>query len=606
MEDCINYILMLCFFLVPMDVCTNHFHLFITLKEFFFATFVSISLGIFLGTMILYTRLTLRKSRLSLAIAIYYFYNLLSYLAFPYTDQAAFISFTYLILLAFIVSSVTHLQARNNIIYTLTAVAAMTSLYGSFQFFGKDFSWSFPDYFAPVQIGELEGHRIFTTFGHPNIVGGFSVFMIPLLLTFLLENLYAKKYVRSCYIGLTFLLSIFALFLSRTRGSWIASGCSLGILCIVLLKKQGLILVKRSLLVFGGILVVLTFTIWAAFPFLKTHTSIVDTTSWKIRWQYYAETLAMIKEHPFFGRGFGTFNVYYPVYHNKRIGWQIGEPELEYRIEHPHNEHLEILHDGGLIGYGLFLWIIAEAGYRFFKQKTLIAAGLGMSLCGLLCDGILSQNLRFIVISSLFWLLIGFANIPDTHEKQTPSRVIQRINFPQMLGIVSIIIFVGLSVFMAYHRMQADFYVKGGMSHYVSNNFPDAISWFQEAISRNSHNKRAWYYLANSYRSVGDNERALQTYARVLELDPNFLQANYYLGVLYSQKQDVPHARYYFEKQIAAHNMHWKAYYNLAMLCLYQNDREQAWHFYQEVKKIHLIKAIDTKILMQMNQLFAQ
>jgi len=135
----INYILMLCFFLVPTFVWINHFHPFIAIKEFFFATSVAVSLGLFLGAMIFSNRILVRKSRLSLAIAIYYFYNLLSFILFPYTNQTDFLSFTYLILFAFIVSSVTHLRARNNIIYILIAVSMITSLYGCFQFFGKNF-----------------------------------------------------------------------------------------------------------------------------------------------------------------------------------------------------------------------------------------------------------------------------------------------------------------------------------------------------------------------------------------------------------------------------------------------------------------------------------
>jgi len=39
-----------------------------------------------------------------------------------------------------------------------------------------------------VQIGAVKGMRIFTTFGHPNLVGGFSVFMFPVLYTLIFSG----------------------------------------------------------------------------------------------------------------------------------------------------------------------------------------------------------------------------------------------------------------------------------------------------------------------------------------------------------------------------------------------------------------------------------
>lgn len=65
-----------------------------------------------------------------------------------------------------------------------------------------------------------------------------------------------------------------------------------------------------------------------------------------------------------------------------------------YRVEHPHNEHLEILHDGGIIGYGLFVWMMIEVLLLLLRRKTLIATGVAVSLFGLLLDGLFSQNLR--------------------------------------------------------------------------------------------------------------------------------------------------------------------------------------------------------------------
>ena len=601
----INYILMLCFLLVPTTIWINHFHPFIAMKEFLFVVSVFVSSGLFLGSMIFAKRVAIRKSRLSFAVGIYYGYNVFSFMVFPYTDQAYFFSFTCLILLFFIVSTVTDLHARNRIIQTLIVVAIITSVYGVFQFFNKDL-YGFSYYFGTLEFSVFKGARIFATFGHPNLLGGFFVFMLPLIGACFAANLRARKYYPAYYFGAVFLLAILTLFLSRTRGSWIAAGCALGGLGIFLLKNQLRRIFKQHLLLAYGLLFFLAGGIVGGLTMLRMRTVLLDPMTWQFRLNYYRETLRMIQERPLLGRGLGTFNVYYPLYHDQRRAFQLGEVESEYRVEHPHNEHLEILHDGGVIGYGLFLWIIAEAGYRLLQKKTLLEIGLAMSLFGLVCDGLLSQNLRFIVIASLFWLALGFSNIPDTLPKQPSAHNLPGISIVQLSGLVIVIGFVGLFIYIAYQRMQADYYLKGGMSHYAAQNFPEAISWFTEVLTRDHHNKRAWYYLADSYRSMSDNEHALQAYTQLLVRDPNFLQANYYLGALYVQKNDVQHAQYYFGKQIMINNMHWKAYYNLAMLSLYLDQREEARHYCQEVKHIHAIKAIDQESLGRINQLLAQ
>ena len=68
--------------------------------------------------------------------------------------------------------------------------------------------------------------------------------------------------------------------------------------------------------------------------------SLSDTMSLGIRFFYYANTIDMIKEKPFFGRGPGTFKVHYPMYRDKRTAFHLGETSMEYRVEHPHTMNI--------------------------------------------------------------------------------------------------------------------------------------------------------------------------------------------------------------------------------------------------------------------------
>lgn len=605
----IRGILAVCFLLVPTVVWMRHFHPFVAMKEFLLASCSFLSFGLLATFYVLEGAIVIRKTRLTLAVTLYALYNLLSWLVFPYTDFKDVFFFSSLILLFFTVSPIIDTRSRNRIIHALIIVALISSIYGCFQFFGIDFyraSWS---YFGTVEIGDLQGTRIFSLFGHPNLLGGFYVCVLPIIVTFLIKSLREKTYFTSAYLGMVCVLSLLSLVMSRTRGSWVAVACSFGLLLLCFLWRKEIITVVTKYTFTSVILsLLLIIAISGVFVTLKTRTSLLDATSLGIRWEYYQNTVTMIKERPLFGRGIGTFNVHYPLYRDNRVAAQLGEVTAGYRVEHPHNEHLEILSDGGIIGYGLFLWILAEALYRLFQRNALLEVGMAASLLGLLVDGLLSQNLRFIVISSLFWLLIGFANIAyaDDQAHSQWRKPFMRSTPAKAVSLALIMLAVIFSLRFSYNVMQADYYLKGGMGAYSANHLQAAIDWFQQVLVLDRSNKRALYYLASAYRLNGRPEKAIEAYTNLLERDPNFLQANFYLGGLYAQQNDAKKARYYFERQIAGDNLHWKAYYNLAIIALHLNDTKQAVRYLEEIEKIHAIRPVDAEVLGQVRMLLTQ
>lgn len=601
-------LLIACFCVVPIIFWMDHFSPFVTMKEFVFTVAVVVSSALWVVAAILKRTWPVRWDRLTLAVMSYYAYNLLSLLLFPYTDALHFFLFTWHIVLFLLVSNLFTIQVRNRLFYGLFIVALTSSIYGCLQFFGIDFSRSFWNYFGQVQIGDSEGMRIFTFFGHPNLLGGFCVAVLPLLLIFLIRSGYQKRYVVS--LGLTGVLGLtgISLFLSRTRGSWLAACAACGILIVSVagLSCQKFVRRHRLSAILVGVVALALFA--TGLTLASKYTSLTDSTSLRIRWEYYQRTLAMIRERPVFGHGFGTFKVYYLLYRDNRIATKLGEPANSYRVEHPHNEHLEILHDGGLIGYGLFLWVIVEAIILLLKknENDIVNMGILATIFGLLCDGLLSQNLRFVVISSLFWLLLGCANIREFEQKRAPSSSGFRWQTLHVIGMILVVIGASGLVRKAYRIMQADAYVRQGMAYYSHKHFQPAISRFSNALSRNPRNTRALYYQASAHRLLQHPDRAVATYLRLLALDPYFLQANYHLGGIYAQQRDLEHAKTCFETQIAVDNMHWKSYYNLALLELHQSHNDQAILYLEEIEHIHSIQQVDEQIVQRARELLTR
>jgi tetratricopeptide (TPR) repeat protein len=163
-----------------------------------------------------------------------------------------------------------------------------------------------------------------------------------------------------------------------------------------------------------------------------------------------------------------------------------------------------------------------------------------------------------------------------------------------------------VTIRFAYNLMQADAYVKKGMGFYASKQYQQAVNQFAEALARDSRNKRAFYYRASAYRLLGKKEEAIKQYMQLLELDPNFLQMNFHLGALYIQRHEIENALHFFERQIAGNNMHWKAYYNLAMLEFHGKNQDRGIWYLHEIEAIHAIRPIEPEIFQKVKALLAQ
>lgn len=615
----IHFILILCFLFVPLIIWPSHLHLYEAIKEFMFTFFVLISVGLLVIFFIVNNTITTKRNRLTFAVIVYYVYNLISFMVLPYTDRDYFFLFSCLIALFFIISSITNNYRRDQILQALIIVAMLISVYSIFQFFGIDFV---P--FLEKQGGRLSfGRRVFATFGNPILLGGFCVCMLPIISAFTVNSIRKNQRV---YMGSMLMLLFGSLIMSQTRGSWIGSVCSLGIFCMFwkgrhFLSAFGRYKARIGLLTIAIFLV----CIFGISVMIRSQPLLADlrTVSYRLNW--YKETIVMIKEHPIWGRGFGTFKVIYPLYQDNRTSVKLGEPNRdEYIVNHPHNEHLEILNDTGVIGYGLFLWIIIETLFLLLQKHTVIEQGIAAALLGLLCDGLFSHNLRQIVISSLFWLMVGFANIHYTDGEQlqfypsknnsTPKKRFQysssrKKRFAKIIGILLVILWITFSLRSAYEILQVEQYFSQIDRYYYGTPNPDPqriIDLFSLVLSLAPYNEEALYNIAYFHKMLHQNDKAIVYYTKLLERNPNCRQVNFLLAELYFENNDLEKTKYYCEKEIAVNNMHWQAYYNLALLELQSNNSAKALRYLKEIEKIHLVQNIEPNIFIQVKQMLSQ
>jgi O-antigen ligase len=77
------------------------------------------------------------------------------------------------------------------------------------------------------------------------------------------------------------------------------------------------------------------------------------------RAHFWAVTLDIIKAHPYVGTGLGAFSVIYTKY-DSRNGM--------FRLEQAHNDYLQVLSDGGIVGAALALSFVVLLFYKALKR----------------------------------------------------------------------------------------------------------------------------------------------------------------------------------------------------------------------------------------------
>lgn len=237
-------------------------------------------------------------------------------------------------------------------------------------------------------INSNMGIRAITSaFAHYNDFGSYLVIVCSLLFALLLSP---KTHKMESYglVALT-VLSITALLLTLSRGSWIA----LAVSCILLtaLSGNGFKRLFPIFLVACAIFLIPMFHERLLFVF-KEGGDCDRFKIWLAAWK-------MINGHPFLGMGAGTFMANFSKY----------LPSTN--ISYAHNCYLQIWAETGIFSLLSFMAFVVSLVYlgvkKFIASKDLLLLGLLSGAVGFLVHSFFDTNLYSLRLAVLFWVWVG-------------------------------------------------------------------------------------------------------------------------------------------------------------------------------------------------------
>ncbi|MDO8914925.1 MAG: O-antigen ligase family protein [Coriobacteriia bacterium] len=486
-----------------------------------------------------------------------------------YRRFEGFLSFlTYAIVFFLTVQLVDRPSRIRSLTHTFVVSGIAVSFYGILQFFGAD----------PVSWGSnlpFETNRAFSTFGNPDLLGGFIVLVLPLALAMALTE---KRPVWRVVYWVGFIITAFCWGASFVRGAWIGGAFALIALAVgaVLARVPWGVIdwsASGATAFFGAAFV--AWSLRSTHEVLNIWTRLQSIFKFNegsalTRFEIWSAAIRAVKERPIFGFGADTFRLVFP--HTKPVEYVRDAGYLSV-ADNVHNYPLQLAAGVGIVGflllYGLFGWVLYLGAPSAFSrgkgpERLLLTAFWGAAL-GYIIH--LMFGLSVTGSSVFLWLSLAMVIAPTARTVEVAPKT-----WGRSAAVVIVAVATAASVYNVVYIVADNYYLKAQFA--VSAN-ANPLTAVKTAISLNPFNDMyraqlgetyraqmgAWVQQAQTNQQAGKDPAAdlqqakdsfllaEQAYLDVIDFVPTEYDNYVFLTALYNQAGSY-FDRVYFEKAL--------------------------------------------------------
>jgi O-antigen ligase len=333
-------------------------------------------------------------------------------------------------------------------------------------------------------------------------------------------------------LGFSSLLVAVSVFLSISRGG-IISLCISAVFCFLLITlKQGTFRSAGSTVVLLTLLLLISVGWFGWKPifkeFEKTRNDKGEIT--ENRPIYWKDGLNIFKEFPVTGTGMGTFGNIYPKYQSKAFGR---------RLTHAHNDYIEFLVNGGVVGFLLFFGSLATIIYKSFKvflkrrepYSIFIYIGCISGIIAILLHSITDFNLQIGANGLYLFFLSGLAvsashtrlrhGLGDTHLQ--PMTAIGKKSFFWgsffMLPLLTLVILFNIGTIRGESLILSALELSA-TENLSKSDTENIFEMEQKAFKCNPLDFLSPWFVAQSAIRMSDNEAALFYFKKAIHRNP--------------------------------------------------------------------------------------
>ncbi|AGF78366.1 lipid A core-O-antigen ligase-like enyme [Desulfocapsa sulfexigens DSM 10523] len=328
------------------------------------------------------------------------------------------------------------------------------------------------------------------------------------------------------FLGFGAVLILASIFLSLSRGGTISA--TLALLFFLLLaskktKNTGLIL---PTVIIGGVLLAMTWFGWDSL-FARFNSSTTETGTLVFgRWQIWQACAPLIKDNLLSGTGFGTFVHAYPQYNIQPDSRTVG---------HAHNDYIELLTDGGLIGFLLSAFFVFTILKHGFKGLTLrkdtysifLIIGSLSAILSILVHSIFDFNMHNGANGLYFFLLCGIlisAGNTRIHFRNRPTLLQEAPSYWKLSFLVALPLLLltlafqgGIIKATQLHKEASKIYLNPRLSEKL---LQKQLTTINNAISLDPLEGLYYSYRGTIFSYLQQNQPAFNNFLHASERDP--------------------------------------------------------------------------------------
>ncbi|MBI5744589.1 MAG: O-antigen ligase family protein [Elusimicrobia bacterium] len=478
---------------------------------------------------------------------------------------------------------------QEDILHLALSAGALASLYGIMQYFHVELVWA--------KLVNPYGNRSVSTFGNPNFVSSYVVIFLPLVASLLMRADTARK---RFFYGLVFLSYEGMLMCSLTRSSWIGAAAAFIFLFSFASHRAKLREGKKFLYPFFSIALAFA-VLWPADSLKPFSSGLVERVSqvtsgvdsfgavslsgdngkiyssfhqrlliWTSGWQ-------MGLESPLLGKGWGEFELFYPFYQGRLL---LNFPTIRNLRTHANNAHNEILEQWsqtGLMGLGVYLWVLLTlfwAFLRFYRasrpETGYAAVPMAAGLVGMLADNMLNVSLHFAVPALAFWWVAGALSL----KTSGPGAPRAEWRKPAAAAAAWLLLAACLGGVIFWQRQfMREFHFFNGFRMMRGGNLTVAREELLAAWRSHSREVNSNYEMGNAYVRAGDLEKGVWAYGEALKANAGYDEIYFNLAVILKRLGRFEEARKNLQVSTVINPLNQAAWQALAETYLAQPDR---------------------------------
>lgn len=432
--------------------------------------------------------------------------------------------------------------------------------------------------------------------GHKNLISSF----LFINLFFLIWGALTTQGKSKLFLLLLIAVSLFSLFLLKTKAVWLALVISafVYILVWILLKLKLKVLDSKRLWIYTLVILLsinlfLLLGLKPLIDFSLHYSNTVQTTSEfkneavkleSERLVLWLKTLEIIKSHPLFGVGLGNWQIEFP---NTTLSDLWRAEDLNYTFQRPHNDLLWIVSETGLIGFNLFAGFLVLLLLHIFNRIIELHQNEKSYFFWLIgiCSIIGYYTLSFFDFprersEHSVWINILLGVFIVYLAKQTKLPLTRYVTVNKK-AIFLLLCISSLLSYIQFQRLKSEYYTRKlydyknsgltfdviscgkkiintfysidptsvpiqwytGNAHASLGNYKEALNDFQAAFLLTPYNRNVVNDLASAYAMQGEVALAKKYYLETSRISPRFDDPKLNLAAIYIQEKKYEEAQ---------------------------------------------------------------